>query len=70
MAFGLYFGPQPAGTVAQIMVRKRFAHGHLLGRLNCRHLLAALPGTIRGWGHAQHLTELVQRGIAGAPGDV
>ena len=45
---------QPARAVALAVIGKRFAYGHLSGRLNVRLLVAALPGVVRGWCHAQH----------------
>ncbi len=48
VALRLYFGAQPAGTIALAVISRRFAHGYLPGRFYHRHLLAALPGVVRG----------------------
>ncbi len=70
VAVGLHFHAQPAGAVALAVVGKGFAHGHLPGRFNGRHLLAALPGVVRSRGHAQHLAELAHGHLGLALGNV
>jgi hypothetical protein len=67
---GLHFGPHPARAVALAVVSKIFAYGHLSGRFDHWHLLAALPGVVGGRGYAQHLAEMTYRHLAGPPGDV
>ncbi|WP_277236247.1 hypothetical protein [Hymenobacter sp. YC55] len=52
MAFGLHFGAEAARAVALVVPAKRFAHGHLPGRLDRWCLLAALPRIIGRRGHA------------------
>ncbi|GAB3244320.1 hypothetical protein GCM10027346_41890 [Hymenobacter seoulensis] len=70
MTLGLHFGAQPPSAVALAVVGKCFAHGHLPGRLYCPHLLEALPGVVRSWGHAQHLAELAHGHLGSALRDV
>ncbi len=65
MALGLHFGAQPARAVALAVVSKRAVHGYLPARLNGRQLPTALPGIVRGRGHAQHLAELTHRHLTG-----
>ena len=70
MAPGLHFGAYLVRAVALAVVRKRFGHGYLPGRLGRWHLLAALLSIAGGRGHAQHLAELAHRHAGCALGNV
>jgi hypothetical protein len=70
VALRLHFRAQPAGAVTLAVVCKRLAHGHFPGRLGGRHLLAALPGIVRGRDHPQGLAELAHGHPRRALGDV
>ena len=58
MALDLHFGAEPARAAALAMVRKRFAHGQLSGRLECLMLRVALPAVKHSQRYAQHPAEL------------